>query len=43
MPPGVRRALIVAVVIVLAGAIYLIAARGETLLADLSALARACF
>jgi hypothetical protein len=43
MPAGVRRALLVGVALLLAGALYLIAARGEALLADLSWLASLCF
>ena len=46
MPAGVRRALFGAVALLLAGALYLIAVRGEALLADLSALSQrimACF
>jgi len=46
MPASVRRALFVAVGVLLAGALYLIAVRGEALLADLSALGQriiACF
>jgi hypothetical protein len=38
MPPGVRRTLLAAVAVVLAGALYLIAVRGEALLTDLSGL-----
>jgi len=46
MPAGVRRALFGAVALLLAGALYLIAVRGEALLVDLSALSQrimACF
>lgn len=46
MPAGVRRALFALVGLVLAGALYLIAVRGEALLADLSAFSQgviACF
>jgi hypothetical protein len=46
MPTGVRRALYILVGVLLAGALYLIAVRGEALLADLSALGQriiACF
>lgn len=46
MPAGVRRALLAAVGLLLAGALYLIAVRGEALIADLSALGQriiACF
>jgi hypothetical protein len=38
MPPGVRRVLVASLAVVLAGALYLIAVRGEALLADLSGL-----
>jgi hypothetical protein len=43
MPAGVRRALVAAVALLLAGALYLIAVRGEALLADLSALSQRVF
>jgi hypothetical protein len=43
MPAGVRRALLAGVALLLAGALYLIAVRGEALLAGLSGLARLCF
>jgi hypothetical protein len=46
MPTGVRLALLTFVGVLLAGALYLIAVRGEALLADLSALGQriiACF
>jgi hypothetical protein len=46
MPAGVRRALFAVLGLVLAGALYLIAVRGEALLADLSVLGQriiACF
>jgi hypothetical protein len=44
MPGGLRRGLIAALGIVFAGALYLIAVRGEALLLDLSAIGRAfCF
>jgi hypothetical protein len=46
MPPTVWRALYVVLGILLAGALYLIAVRGEALIADLSALGQriiACF
>jgi hypothetical protein len=43
MPAGVRRALLAAVALLLAGALYLIAVRGEALLASLTALAQLCF
>jgi hypothetical protein len=38
MPTGVRRALVASLAVVLAGALYLIAVRGEALLTDLSGL-----
>ena len=40
MPAGVRRALLASLAVILAGALYLIAVRGEALLADLSALSQ---
>jgi hypothetical protein len=43
MPAGVRRALLVGVGVLLAGALYLIAVRGEALLAALRGLASLCF
>jgi hypothetical protein len=43
MPAGVRRALLVGVGVLLAGALYLIAVRGEALLAALWGLAQLCF
>ena len=43
MPPAVRRALFAALAVVLAGALYLIAVRGEALLLDLAALRAFCF
>lgn len=43
MPSGVRRALLVGVTLLLAGALYLIAVRGEALLAALSSLREYCF
>jgi hypothetical protein len=43
MPAGLRRALAIAIVLLLAGALYLIAVRGEALLADLSALSQRVF
>ena len=43
MPGGVRRALFVALGLLLAGALYLVALRGEALLLDLSALRAFCF
>ncbi|MBO0763222.1 MAG: hypothetical protein J2P50_01315 [Hyphomicrobiaceae bacterium] len=38
MPPGLQRAFAVAIAVLLAGALYLIAVRGEAIIADLSAL-----
>jgi len=43
MPAGVRRALLAVVALLLAGALYLIAVRGEALLAALWGLASLCF
>jgi hypothetical protein len=43
MPAGIRRALLVGVGLLLAGALYLIAVRGEALLAALSSLRAYCF
>jgi hypothetical protein len=43
LPGGVRRALIAALGVVLAGALYLITVRGEALLLDLAALRAFCF
>jgi hypothetical protein len=43
MPAGVRAALVTAVALLLGGALYLIAVRGEALLAGLTALAQLCF
>jgi hypothetical protein len=46
MPAGVRLTLIAAIGLLLAGALYLIAVRGEALLADLSTISQriiACF
>ena len=43
MPASVRRTLIASITLLLTGALYLIAVRGQALLADLSALARFCF
>jgi hypothetical protein len=40
MPAGVRRGLLTGLAVVLAGALYLIAVRGEALLADLSSLSQ---
>jgi hypothetical protein len=43
MPAGVRRALFGVVGLVMAGALYLIAVRGQALLVDLSALSSRIF
>jgi hypothetical protein len=43
MPAGLRRALLAGLALLLAGAVYLIAVRGEALLAALSDLASYCF
>jgi hypothetical protein len=43
LPGGVRRALFAVLGIVLAGALYLFAVRGEALLLDLAALRAFCF
>ncbi|HEX5957665.1 MAG TPA: hypothetical protein VFY92_03290 [Hyphomicrobiaceae bacterium] len=46
MPAGVRRVLLTGVAVLMAGALYLIAVRGEALLVDLSQLSQAviaCF
>jgi hypothetical protein len=43
MPPGIRAALLTAVALLLGGALYLILARGEALLAALGGLASLCF
>jgi hypothetical protein len=43
MPSGVRRALLAGVGLLLAGALYLVAVRGEALLLDLSALSQRVF
>jgi hypothetical protein len=43
MPAGLRWALLAGVGVILAGALYLIAVRGETLMAALSAIASYCF
>jgi hypothetical protein len=43
LPGGVRRALFAALGLVLAGALYLIAVRGEALLLDLAVLRAFCF
>ncbi len=43
LPRGVRRALFAVLGIVLAGALYLVAVRGEALLLDLAALRAFCF
>ena len=43
MPAGVRFALLAGIALLLAGALYLIVARGEALLAALWGLASLCF
>jgi hypothetical protein len=43
IPTGVRRALLAVLGLILAGALYLVAVRGEALLLDLSALRAFCF
>jgi hypothetical protein len=43
LPPRVRRTLFATLGIVLAGALYLVAVRGEALLLDLAALRAFCF
>ena len=43
MPAGVRRVLWTGVGLLLAGALYLIAVRGEAILAGLTTLAQMCF
>jgi hypothetical protein len=43
MPAGVRRALFAGVGLLLAGALYLVAVRGEALLLDLTALSQRVF
>ena len=44
MPSGVRWAVVAAIGLVLAGALYLVSVRGEAMLLDLSALGRIfCF
>jgi hypothetical protein len=43
LPGGVRRVLFVALGVLLAGALYLVAVRGEALLVDLAALRAWCF
>jgi hypothetical protein len=43
MPPAVRMVVLAAVALLLAGAVYLIAVRGEALLADLSAISQRVF
>ena len=43
MPAGVRHALLAGIAVLMAGALYLIAVRGQALLADLAAIARYCF
>jgi hypothetical protein len=43
MPAGVRRVLLAGVGLLLAGALYLVAVRGEALLLDLSAFSQRVF
>jgi hypothetical protein len=43
LPPAVRRALFAVLGVLLAGALYLVAVRGEALLLDLAALRAFCF
>jgi hypothetical protein len=43
MPAGVRRALLAGVGLLLASALYLVAVRGEAILAGLTTLAQLCF
>jgi hypothetical protein len=43
MPGGLRRGLLAALGLVFAGALYLIAVRGEALLLDLAAIRAFCF
>jgi hypothetical protein len=43
LPTGVRRALLAAVGLLLASAVYLVAVRGQALLLDLSALSQRVF
>ena len=43
LPSSVRRALFAALGLLLAGALYLVAVRGEALLLDLAALRAFCF
>jgi hypothetical protein len=43
MPAGIRRAVIAGVGLLMAGALYLIAVRGEVILAGLTSLAQLCF
>jgi hypothetical protein len=43
MPAGGRHALLAGVALLVAGAVYLIAVRGEALLAALSSLSAYCF
>jgi DMSO/TMAO reductase YedYZ molybdopterin-dependent catalytic subunit len=43
MPPGGRWTLLAAIGLLLAGALYLIAVRGEALIADLSAFGQRIF
>ena len=43
MPGGLRRGLIAALAVAFAGALFLIATRGEALLVDLATFAAFCF
>ena len=43
MPAGVRRAVFAVLGLALAGALYLVAVRGQALLLDLAALSAYCF
>ena len=43
LPAGVRRALLAGVGLLLASALYLVAVRGEAILAGLTTLAQLCF
>jgi hypothetical protein len=43
MPAGAKRALVAALALLLAGALYLIAVRGDALLAALSDISAYCF
>jgi hypothetical protein len=43
MPAGLRRGLLAALGLLLAGALYLLAVRGEALIADLAGFVQRCF